>query len=63
MKITIEYDTREDAEAALHAWTALSSLEEIDNYCRGQLKHCELSEETEKHLDRIREMVFRLPNI
>ena len=39
MKITIEYEEKDEALDALNAGKILSALEEADNYLRGQLKH------------------------
>lgn len=61
MKATIEFslpDEKEEFEMYSKAGDYYSALIEIDNYCRNKLKHNELlTEETEKHLQAIRDFV------
>lgn len=59
MKITVEFDSEEDALMALKGWRLHSLLEEVDAYCRSLLKHGEIDESVEHHLSQIREMIHR----
>ncbi len=57
MKITIEFDDKEDALAAMKAYDYLCVITEIDNYCRGILKHSDCGDEVASHFDKIRNMI------
>ena len=59
MKITIEFDNEDDALMALKGWKLHSLVGEVDNYCRGLLKHGEIDESVEHHLSQIRELIHR----
>lgn len=57
MKISIEFDSREDAEVAMKAYDYIGVISEVDNYARGILKHTDCSDEVADHLQKIREMI------
>ncbi len=62
MKITIELDLTNDVDKfqyslitnASELWV---SLEDIRQYIRDKIKHHDLSEETEKHLEEVRNLI------
>lgn len=58
MKVTLEFDSDEsyDAKLAMRAGELASSMEDIQNYIRGILKHAEISEETAKYLEIVRDL-------
>jgi hypothetical protein len=58
MKVTIEYDDVNDAKLALHAIAYVAANDDALNKIRGILKHCDISEETEKYLEEIRELLI-----
>ena len=49
--------------AALQGADAKSALWQVDQYCRGVLKHGEPSAETRRHLEEIREMLRERPGL
>jgi len=61
MKVIIEFDLPEDGDSyeIVHRADEMhSSLYDIYNYCRDKIKHDDkLSEESEKHLESIMEIV------
>lgn len=59
-KVVIEFnlpDDQTDFDAAIHGREALTVLWEIDERCRGLLKHGEPTEEQAKLAEEIREMI------
>ena len=59
MKFTIEFseDEASDAKLAMRASELASAIDEVRNYIRGILKHGDPSEDVEKHLEHIREIL------
>lgn len=59
--ITFEIDPLEDGAEELRRIASYSdfwlTLCEVDQYCRAQIKHGDVSDETEKHLDHIRDLL------
>ena len=49
--------------AAMQGGAAKSTIWDVDQYCRGLLKHGEPSEETRRHLEEIREMLRERPGL
>lgn len=43
--------------AALEGQAARALIWDIDQHCRGLIKHCDLSEETDRQLQEIRDMI------
>ena len=58
MKVTIEYDDIDDVRLALNAVRYASANNDALNKIRGVMKHCDISEETEKYLQEIREILY-----
>lgn len=58
MKITIEYEDIEEARLAMNAIKYAAANDEAYNKIRGILKHCDISEETEKYLEEIRNILY-----
>lgn len=58
MKTTLEFqdDEIELATMAFNGAEAFSALHAIDSWCRNRAKYHEISEETEKALDIVRDM-------
>ena len=52
-----------DFDAAMQGRDAKIAIWEIDQYCRGLLKHGTISDETAKHLEHIREMLRERPEL
>lgn len=57
MRINIEFDDKEDALVAMKAYNYLGVITEIDNYCRGILKHTDCSDDVADHLQKIRNFI------
>ena len=63
-RIELHFDYYEDLHEVLlvlNATKLFLALNDIDNYCRGLLKHGDISDETYKHLEEIRRMVWDSP--
>lgn len=58
MKVTIEYEDVDDVRLALDAVRYASANNEAYNKIRGILKHCDISEETEKYLEEIKNLLY-----
>jgi hypothetical protein len=56
-------DEQADFDAAMQGRDAKIVIWEIDQYCRGLLKHGTISDETAKHLEHIREMLRERPEL
>lgn len=56
-------DEQQELNAAMQGQAAKSTIWEVDQYCRGALKHGEPSEETRQHLEEIREMLRERPGL
>jgi len=56
-------DEQSDFDAAMQGRDAKIVIWEVDQYCRGLVKHGTISDETAKHLDRIREMLRERPEL
>lgn len=58
MRTTLEFndDELELATMAFNGAEAFFALNAIDQWCRNQIKHYDLSDETKKALDTVREM-------
>jgi hypothetical protein len=52
-----------DFDAAMQGRDAKIVIWEIDQYCRGLLKHGTISDETARHFERIREMLREKPEL
>jgi hypothetical protein len=52
-----------DFDAAMQGRDAKGVIWEVDQYCRGHLKHGDPSEETRRHLEHIREMLRERPEL
>ena len=52
-----------ELDAAMQGGAAKSTIWEVDQYCRGVLKHGEPSDETARHLERIRDMLRDKPGL
>jgi len=50
-------DEQTELNAAMQGADAKSAIWQVDQYCRGVLKHGEPSAETRRHLEEIREML------
>ena len=64
--VTIRYrlpDEQTELNAAMQGRDAKSTIWEIDQYCRGVLKHGEPSDEVRKHLQLIRDMLRDKPGL
>jgi hypothetical protein len=49
--------------AAMQGVAAKSTIWDVDQYCRGLLKHGTISDETARHFERIREMLRARPEL
>jgi hypothetical protein len=49
--------------AAMQGRDAKSVIWEVDQYCRGHLKHGDPSEETARHLEHIRDLLRERPGL
>ena len=56
-------DEQTELNAAMQGRDAKSTIWEIDQYCRGVLKHGEPSDEVRKHLQLIRDMLRDKPGL
>jgi hypothetical protein len=56
-------DEQVELNAAMQGRDAKIVIWEVDQYCRGLLKHGTISDETAKHLERIREMLRERPEL
>lgn len=59
-KVTFEFDSVEelyDVKAHANIHDFISAVDEAWNYCRNQLKHGDISDETDKHLERVRDLL------
>jgi hypothetical protein len=56
-------DEQTEFTAALQGADAKSALWQVDQYCRGVLKHGEPSAETRRHLEEIRETLRERPGL
>jgi len=66
MHVILRYrlpDEQVELTAAMQGADAKSVLWQVDQYCRGVLKHGEPSAETRKHLEEIREALRELPGL
>jgi hypothetical protein len=64
--VTIRFrlpDEQPELNAAMQGGAAKSVLWQVDQYCRGVLKHGEPSAETRRHLEEIREMLRERPGL
>lgn len=63
MRAIIKYDLNNEEDAYQYrlsnkAHTMFTVLEEIEQYCRSQCKHGDITEETYDHLDKVRSMIW-----
>ena len=58
MKVIIEYEDKEEARMALCAAELLNCIDEVDNYLRSQIKHGDLSEDTQEALQKVRDLLY-----
>ncbi len=56
-------DEQVELNAAMQGGDAKAAIWNIDQYCRGVLKHGEPSPETRRHLEEIREMLRERPGL
>jgi hypothetical protein len=56
-------DEQVEFNAAMQGRDAKIVIWEVDQYCRGLLKHGTISDETAKHLEHIREMLREKPEL
>lgn len=56
-------DEQVEFDAARQGSEAKAVLWDIDQYCRGILKHGSPSEETREHLEHIRQLVYETPGL
>lgn len=56
-------DEQAQLNAAMQGQAAKSTIWDVDQYCRGVLKHGEPSDETARHLERIRDMLRDMPGL
>lgn len=56
-------DEQVEFNAAMQGRNAKSAIWDVDQYCRGVLKHGEPSEETARHLEWIRDMLRDKPGL
>ena len=56
-------DEQTEFNAAMQGRDAKGVIWEVDQYCRGHLKHGEPSAETRRHLEEIREMLRETPGM
>jgi hypothetical protein len=56
-------DEQVELNAAIQGGDAKATIWQVDQYCRGLLKHGEPSEETRQHLEHIREMLRDRPGL
>ena len=56
-------DEQVELNAAMQGRDAKATLWAVDQHCRSILKHGEPSEETRRHLERIREMLRERPEL
>jgi hypothetical protein len=56
-------DEQVEFNAAMQGADAKAAIWQVDQYCRGVLKHGEPSAETRRHLDEIREMLRETPGM
>lgn len=57
MKITIEFDTQDEALEAMNAGKYLAAMSDADNYLRSCLKHNEYEDGIEKLLEHVRSLL------
>jgi hypothetical protein len=60
MKMTLEFDDREDMELYSHALGYYITFTEIMNKIRSQLKYTELSESASKELEDLQKFAYEL---
>ena len=61
----LEFDLPEETsefKRAVNALAVVCVLDEIKNYCRNQIKHCEHSDETIKILEEIQSIAWEIPD-
>jgi dihydroxyacetone kinase len=66
MHVIIRYrlpDEQTELTAAMQGADAKSAIWQVDEYCRGLLKHGEPSAELRKHLEWIRDMLRERPGL
>ena len=56
-------DEQTELNAAMQGRDAKIVIWEVDQYCRGLLKHGTISDETAKHFEQIREMLRERPEL
>ena len=56
-------DEQVEFTAALQGRAAKSTIWDVDQYCRGTIKHGEPSEETRRHLQVIRDILRERPGL
>lgn len=56
-------DEQAQLDASLQGRDAKSTIWDVDQYCRNIIKHGEPSEETARHLERIRDMLRERPGL
>jgi hypothetical protein len=56
-------DEQPELNAAMQGRDAKIVIWEVDQYCRGLLKHGTISDETARHFERIREMLRERPEL
>jgi hypothetical protein len=56
-------DEQVEFNAAMQGREAKDTIWEVDQYCRGLLKHGTISDETASHLEHIREMLRERPEL
>lgn len=56
-------DEQVELNAAIQGGDAKATIWQVDQYCRGLLKHGAPSEETRQHLERIRDILRERPGL
>jgi hypothetical protein len=56
-------DEQPELNAAMQGGDAKAAIWNVDQYCRGVLKHGEPSPETRRHLEEIRELLRERPGL
>jgi hypothetical protein len=56
-------DEQPELNAAMQGREAKAAIWDVDQYCRGHLKHGDPSEETARHLEHIRELLRERPGL
>lgn len=56
-------DEQVELNAAMQGGDAKGVIWDVDQYCRGVLKHGEPSDETRRHLEEIRELIRERPGL